>query len=60
MKRSKLIFAAFLLAALILGWFSYYRHDSVEREDYENAAKIRDNIRLLEKQLVTEGAEPHE
>ena len=33
---------------------------SVEREDYENAAKIRDNIRLLEKQLVTEGADPHE
>jgi len=33
---------------------------SVEQEDYENAAKIRDNIRSLEKQLVTEGAESHE
>ena len=30
---------------------------SVQCEDYENAAKIRDNIRLLEKELHVEGAE---
>ena len=30
---------------------------SVQCEDYENAAKIRDNIRLLEKELHFEGAE---
>ena len=32
---------------------------SVEREDYENAARIRDDIRLLEKQMVTEGVDSH-
>ena len=32
---------------------------SVEREDYESAARIRDDIRLLEKQLATEGADSH-
>ena len=31
----------------------------VGREDYESAAKIRDSIRLLERQINTEGAEPH-
>ena len=31
---------------------------SVQREDYESAAKIRDNIRLLEIEMQTEGAEP--
>ena len=30
---------------------------SVQCEDYENAAKIRDSIRLLEKELQAEGAE---
>lgn len=30
---------------------------SVEREDYEAAARIRDNIRLLEKQMATEEAD---
>lgn len=30
---------------------------SVQCEDYENAAKIRDNIRVLEKELQDEGAE---
>lgn len=32
---------------------------SVQREDYENAAKLRDTIRLMEKELQIEGAEFH-
>jgi len=32
---------------------------SVQREDYESAAKLRDSIRLLEKELQIEGAESH-
>ncbi len=31
----------------------------VEREDYECAAKIRDSIRVLEKQVESEGVESH-
>ena len=31
---------------------------SVQREDYESAAKIRDSIRLLELEMQAEGAEP--
>ena len=31
---------------------------SVQREDYETAASLRDNIRTLEKELRAEGAEP--
>jgi len=33
---------------------------SIQGEDYENAAKIRDNIRSLEREMNAEGAEPHE
>jgi protein arginine kinase activator len=33
---------------------------SVQREDYENAAQIRDSIRALESEMFTEGAEFHE
>lgn len=32
---------------------------SVQREDYENAAKLRDNIRNLERELQIEVAESH-
>jgi protein arginine kinase activator len=32
---------------------------SIEREDYECAAQIRDGIRVLEKQLESEGVETH-
>ena len=32
---------------------------SVQREDYENAARLRDNIRTIEKELLVEGADQH-
>lgn len=32
---------------------------SVQKEDYESAARLRDNIRALEKEMLTEGADLH-